>query len=295
MAYRRGMRALDLWASRLAWLVQPFTLGPLIGEALTNSEPSLRTGASVGAWAVWGLVLAALLVPRAQTLTIVRIWVPAAVPAAIWASIAVGDTDAAATLAIAAALIAAALVLVPTVGTAFVDGSSYGDERRYPLRPGAPILLGPIQAAWAVTVAGATLGPLALLDHRWVLGAVLAVVGVPLALAATRALHQLARRWVVFVPAGFVLHDPAVLREPVLFPRTTIAAVGPAPAESDADDLTSQAPGLALRLRLDPATSYVPASRRGDAEAVETEEIMFTPTRPGAVLRTAAERHLTVG
>ncbi|MEM4780995.1 MAG: ester cyclase, partial [Halalkalicoccus sp.] len=36
----------------------------------------------------------------------------------------------------------------------------------------------------------------------------------PVSLAGLRALHGLARRWVVFVPAGFVLHDPSSPDEP---------------------------------------------------------------------------------
>ena len=34
-------------------------------------------------------------------------------------------------------------------GEAFVDGSSYGDERRMPLRPPVAVLAGPVPLAWA--------------------------------------------------------------------------------------------------------------------------------------------------
>ena len=79
----------------------------------------------------------------------------------------------------------------------------------------------------------------------------LAVVGVPAAAIASRALHGLARRWVVFVPAGLVLHDLHAMVDPVLFPRSSIRRLGPAPTDpGDAVDLTQRALGLALELEL---------------------------------------------
>ena len=286
---------LGVWALRIAWIAQPFTLGPVIGDALDGAGQPLRTVTSVAAWTIWAVALVGLLVPRTETLTLVRIWIPAAAAAAVWAALAAPDPDASTIVGIVAAVVAGALVLAPEIGARFVDGSSYGDERRLPLRPGAPLLLGPIQLAWAITVAGPTLGPLALLDRRWVIGSVATLVGVPAALLTARALHQLARRWVVFVPAGVVLHDLTVVREPVLFPRSTIVALGPAPADTTGHDLTDQALGLALRVRTDPPTVFAPAARRGQATAIEADEVLFTPTRPGAVMAVAASRRLRIG
>ena len=59
-------------------------------------------------------------------------------------------------------------------------------------------------------------------------GAAATAVGAPLAAAAARRLHVLARRWVILVPGGVVVHDPLALREPVLMPRSSITTVAPA-------------------------------------------------------------------
>jgi hypothetical protein len=97
---------------------------------------------------------------------------------------------------------------------------------------------------------------------------------------------------VVFVPAGMVLHDHTLLREPILFPKRDVRAVGPAPLDVDgAADVTGNALGLALQLRLAERSSVALVStKRGESRAVETDRVLFTPARPGALLREARQR-----
>ena len=122
------------------------------------------------------------------------------------------------------------------------------------------------------------------------------VVGLPLAAVLARALHGLARRWIVFVPAGLVLHDPLSVADPVLFRRQVVESVGPAPAGSDALDLTQGAPGLALELGLrEKVPMVLVRPGRGGDQAGASARLLFTPTRPGRVLREAAARRLPVG
>ena len=59
------------------------------------------------------------------------------------------------------------------IGDAFVDGSSYGDERRFLLRTPGALAIGPLFVVCAVIVAGLTVGPVLLLAQRWVVGAIL--------------------------------------------------------------------------------------------------------------------------
>jgi hypothetical protein len=126
-----------------------------------------------------------------------------------------------------------------------------------------------------------------------VAGAVAVVVGAPLAVVLARALHSLTQRWVVFVPAGLVLKDHLALLDPVLLRRHLVTSFGPAPAESDALDLTARAPGLALEVRLrEPVPlAQVSPGRRG-SETRSPDALRFTPTRPGAVLAEAERRRL---
>lgn len=274
----------------------PFSTGAVLDDALAGRVSSFRTGVQVAFWVLWGLALLAMFVPRVETLTFVRIVVPVAPVVALWAGEVV-TYEAREILAVALACAAAAVVLSAPVGDLFVNGSSYGDERRMPLRAPAPMLLGPVPLAWAIGVAGVAAGPLFLLAHVWVLGAVLTLVGLPVAFVAFRALHRLAERWVVFVPAGFVLHDHLALREPVLFAKTDLVALGPAPADTQARDLTARASGLALQVDFAIPVEVVPAAPAGDdgvVEMVGISQLLFTPSRPGEVLAEAERRKLRV-
>jgi hypothetical protein len=253
--------------------------------------------ASFELWAGWALGVLAVLVPRTVTLTIVRVAAPAALAATAWAAATTPDgAGALDVLAVAWATAAAVLALTPATGEHFVNGSSYGSERRLPLRAPGAVLLGPVELAWAAVVAGLTVGPLLLAAERWWGGAIATALGLPLALVALRALHGLARRWVVLVPAGLVLHDPFTMLDPVLLPRELIAHVGPAAADDAASavDLTAGALGLALEVRLLGAAQVALARRPREGTLTDTTHVVFTPTRPGRVLSEARARRLPV-
>jgi hypothetical protein len=184
------------------------------------------------------------------------------------------------------------VALAPETAEVFVDGSSYGDERRLPLRTPAPLLAGPVELAWLAVVAPAV-GALLLAAGQWVAGGLVLVAGVPLAVLGARSLHSLARRWLVFVPAGLVVHDALALAEPALFRRQVIRSLAAAEAGTTALDLTAGAAGLALELALTAPVAVVPASRRGTpAELTETEAVLVTPGRPGRVLAEARRRRI---
>lgn len=292
---RGAVTNLRPWPLRLLWILVPLTTGSVLDDALDGRVASFRVGVQVAFWVLWGLALVAMFVPRVETLTLVRTVVPAAPVAAIWAG-AVTTYDAVAVIAVAVACAAAAVALSASVGDLFVNGSSYGDERRMPLRAPAPMLVGPVPLAWALAVAGAAAGPLLLLAHVWILGAVLTVAGWPLTFVAVRALHRLAERWVVFVPAGFVLHDHLALREPVLFAKGDLVALGPAPADTQARDLTARAAGLALQVDFAIPVEVAPTAGATDGvvEMVGISQFVFTPSRPGEVLAEAERRKLRV-
>lgn len=286
---------LHRWLIRALWAVVPFTAGVTIGQALHPEAATLRLTLSAGAWLVWAAVLVAMLVPHPIGLTAFRVVAPAAVLATVGAA-ATGRPGPVATLGGVAATVAVAVVaFLPATGIWFVNGPAYPNERRFPLAVPGPLLLGPLELAWAVVV-GAPVGATALLaTRRWVAGAILAAVGAAALWFLGRALHGLSRRWVVFVPAGLVLHDPSSLVDPVLFRRQTIAGLGPANAGSDSLDLTQRAMGLALELRLTekvPMTRVVAGNTRGESGA--SARLLFTPTRAGAVLGEAAARRIRV-
>lgn len=284
-----------VWSFRVSWVVLAVIGGGGVSDALVGRSAGVRAVIGIGSFALWAAVLVASCVFHPLTLTVIRIVVPLALVLSAWALVAVDEVTALAVAGLVASIVALTLVFASPVADDFVDGASYGDERRFALRAPASLLLGPGVVVWALCVAGALAGPLLLAAQRWVPGALLTALGWPVAAWGARSLHLLARRWVVFVPAGMTLVDPITLVDSVLFTRARVAAVGPALTGSDARDLTAGAPGLALELRVTSPESLTVRTARSAGELVEASAVLFTPTRPAAVLDEARRRRLPVG
>jgi hypothetical protein len=284
------------WVLRGGWLVLPFAAGPALGAALHPHSEAVRLAAAIVLWAGWATVLLGTLVPHPLGLTALRVGAPAAAAAVVAAVLTGRPSVLASVAALAVAAVDAAVAMAPPTGILYVNGPAYPNERRYPLRPPGPLLLGPLEVSWAIVVGAPTLGILLLAAGNWVAGAAVLLVGLPVAFVLARSLHGLSRRWVVFVPAGVVLHDPITLLDPVLFPRPLIEALRPAPAGSDSLDLTQGSLGLTLELLL---TEKVPMARakpgQVGGEQGASARLLFTPTRPGQVLSEAARRRVPVG
>ena len=281
--------SIPVWALRAVWLVQPVTLGPALADGFHDLDG--HTFLSVSAGGLWGLGLLATLVPRPVTLTTIRIGGPAAAALSVWTATTVDDTALVA-VALGGAFVLGVLSHWPAVADTYVDGASYGDEKRFLLRAPGPVVLALGPLAWALTVAGVVVGPLLLASGDSAVGSAACVAGLPIAAASARALHHLHRRWIVLVPAGFVLHDHLALADPTLLPRDALTSVGPASADTDAHDLTQAARGMALEVRCREPHDLRPASRDGSAEVVVTEAILCAPARPDAVLAEAKRRRL---
>ncbi|MDP1818426.1 MAG: hypothetical protein Q8K58_00855 [Acidimicrobiales bacterium] len=283
------------WPLRILWGLLPLMVGPALGAALDDHSAAVARTGSALAWITWVGVLLAVVAARTPSITAVRVAAPAALVAAAWAAVA-GDQEAVDVLAVTAAAATVVAAFSPVSGEHLVNGSSYGDERRMLLRVPAPLLLGPLPLAWASTVGPGVAGALLLAARQWWAGGVVLAVAVPLARVGGRALHGLARRWIVFVPAGLVVHDPQAMVDPVLFPRRSIARLGPAPADDPREvvDLTLGALGLALQLDLVEPLSIAPRHAGHPQDPVSVEHVRVTPTRPGAVLAEAGRRRIAV-
>ena len=289
------LEKLGVWPARLLWVVLALVADPVVGDALDGRSTAIRVVVAVGLWTAWGAGAVALLVPRSAALTALRILVPAGLAAVLAAVAAGGPIDGFDVAAVAVAALATVAVLVPWVGEAWVDGSSYGPEHRLPLRP--PPLIGfvLVPLTWAVVVAGAVTGPLLLAAGEWGAGIVVLAIGWAAVYGGVRSLHQLSRRWVVFVPSGLVIHDSLVMPEPQLILRHMVTNLGPALADTEATDLTGGAAGLALQLDLsEPLDLLLREGRAGSATKSATS-ILFTPTRPLRVLDAASRRRIPVG
>lgn len=272
-----------LWALRVGWLAMPLAVGPAVAHGLDGTSAPVTVVSTAMVWLGWGVVLVAVLVPRTVSLTALRIGAPAALAVALWVSARSGVGPAEIVAVAWAAAVVGFVLFVPQLSDAFVDGSSYGPERRMALRTPGLLLLGPVELTWALTVASLAGGPLLLAARQWIVGVLTIGAGALAARHGVRALHRLSRRWIVFVPAGVVLHDHVVLGEAVLFPQSSVRSLAPANAGSTATDVTGRALGLVLELHLTEAAKV---------GTTNTDRLLFSPVRPGAVIQEARARGL---
>ena len=275
------------WAMRLAWLTLPFTSGGVLADALDDRSSPVQLTVAVLAWTAWALVVVALLVRRPASLTALRLIAPLAFLATVVAAIDAGRG----VFALVLSGIPLALAFLPETGAWLINGAAYGDERRYPLRAPGALLAGPLELTWIVFAAGCTAGPLLLAAKQWIAGALVTTIGVAVVIGTARAMHALSMRWAVLVPAGLVLKDHITLLDPVLFQRREINGFDLAPAGTEALDLTARSPGLAVELRLtEPATLVLVKPGQKTSTPVHARSLIFTPTRPGALLTDAGNR-----
>ena len=281
-----------VWAVRAWWAALPFTAGPVLADGLQETSAAWRTTASGGQWVLWGIVLAGAELAHPATLVLVRLAGLSAVAALVWAGLGGADWDEVALMAAVTGALAAVALSAP-VGQVFVNGISYGDEVRLLLRPPAVLLAGPLPAAAVVTVGGVVSGPLLLAAEQWAWGGIVTTAGGAVAVLGGRSLYSLTRRWVVFVPAGLVLHDHLAVRDPVLMRRRAVAALEPAPKSSDAVDLTQGAAGLLLELSLSQPIPLTPPTRRKSrTDEIQAGSILVAPSRPGEAVALARQRQL---
>jgi hypothetical protein len=287
------MRTRAVWALRALWFLLPLTVGQAGSDAIASADHAVPFVMTAGLWILWAAGMVATMVPVPVTLTAIRVLAAGTIPLATWALV---DTDAAAIsiLAIGHAAVLGLVALNSLVGDRFVDGSSYGDERRMLLRPPSQIgyALAPVVTALMVT--GAAAGPLLLANKQWILGVIAMALGAGALAVGLRALNQMSQRWVIFVPTGMVIHDLTMMTEPVLFRRTAIERLGAAIAGSPARDLSNTAAGLLLECELtDPAPLGLrDGGGRSGATLTDVRRFLFCPSRPGDLLDEAERRNI---
>ncbi len=279
------------WLLRALWVATAFAVWPPISAGLRHDAAPVRTVAAIGGWVVWAAVLVATLVPVPATLTTLRCACPGVLAAVVVAAATGRPSAPALAVGVAWSAIVTVAVFLPATALLCINGPAYPNERRFPLAPPTALLLGPVELAWLLSVGLPVAAALVLADQRWALGGALAVTGVPVAALLARALHGLSRRWLVFVPAGVVVHDPMALGDPVLFPRKEIERLAPG---RDGLDLTGGALRPALELRLRGEAKVVVVRNRKREDALVTG-LVVAPTTPGRVLAYAAGPHLPVG
>ena len=278
----------------MAWAVLAIGAGPALGRALANASRAVQVVGSIGLWSAWAIGLAALALPVPVSLTVVRL-IAVGAPLAALAALVRGVGPVAGAAALVITIVAAVAVFSAELGEVFVQGGAYGDERRFPLRPPGALLLGPLPIGWLISFGLAACGSLVLAARGWVAGGAMTVAGVAFSWVFARRCHRLSRRFTVFVPAGFVLHDHLALVETAMFAKTTITGFRLAPADTQAADATGGALGPAVELHLgEPGTVVLTDTKQPGGRALHVHSLIFSPSRPGRFLAAAQERRLRI-
>ena len=249
---------------------------------LSDTGADLSTFTAILAWALWFVVFVALLVPATIGLTVVFIAIP--IVGAI-VGLAGGMVDPA--ILIAGLAIPFTIVWTPT-GDYMINGSSYGSEKRFLLKP---TLIMSIVFPLLTTISAALTGfaTRAVVETQWLLLLILILPAIGSIYVAAKVIHQGFRRWLVFVPAGIVIHDPYLLKISAMTRKPNAGYLTTARTDLDqtqTTDLTGGATGYRSHLvTKEPITLDL---RSG--ENIESSSILFAPLRPGAVLREARVR-----
>lgn len=279
------------WTTRAAWVLMAALGGGIVDDLVAGRSGWGPTAVTTTAVIVWALTAVASAIPSARSLTVIRVLAPTPLLATLIAS-ATGLTpavDAAAPAALGIAIVAV------TAGAGFgrhnIQSSAYGAEDRFPLRA-PPAYLAAAAIAWALTMTG---GGLTIMWMRSgdVLGTVLGGI-VTLAFAGVSAprWHRLARRWLVLVPAGIVVHDPLVLAETLMIRRHDVAGVTLADVDTEAADLSGPSGGHLLEIRLRSMVTAVlnAGPRSPGGRAIHLAAALIAPSRPGAALAAVRRR-----
>ncbi len=292
--------ALRVSPQRFLWALRALTvvLAAVMALAIDGASGGRTAAAPVGTVALGvavAAVIVALVAPSPLGLTVVRLVVPVAVPAA-GLLLALGAGAGWGVAALTVALLATLVAFSAETAEAMVQGSAYGDEQRLPLR--APVVLQlPMLLSWAVWCTAALGGTMLLAAGRWVLGAAVSLLAAGLAWLLGYRFHRLSRRWLVVVPAGVVLHDPVVLAETLMMQRNNVAVVRLAPADTEAADLTGPASGHALEVVVHDMELVVlaPTIAEPKGRALHVQSLLVAPSRPGRALRALAAAKVPVG
>lgn len=263
----------------------PF-IGAEVGGLLDDRSDAVQITGTALAWAVWGVVVIASYISHPITLTVLRIGIPVVTGFMIFVAVTQGFSG---SQIISAAVSVAVLLLSfsAEIGGIYVQASAYGDEKRFALRPPV-VLVAPILLSTMVADLSIIALPLLVAARNWTVAAV-ALVGLYLSVRyLLPRIHLLSRRWLVFVPAGVVVHDEIVLSINLMIKKQDLAQIQLARDDSAAADLSALTWGVPLEFSfnkpLDVALSSIGAKHLNSVSAIHATSIIIAPSRPGAVL-----------
>ncbi|GBL20914.1 hypothetical protein EMGBS4_09740 [Acidimicrobiaceae bacterium] len=263
----------------------PF-IGAGVGELLDDRSASVQITGTTVAWVVWGAVVIASFISHPITLTVLRIGTPVVAAFIVFIAVTQGSSGS----QIIGAAVGIAILLLSfsaEIGGIYVQASAYGDEKRFALRPPvvliAPVLLSVLIADLSI------LGlPMLVAAKNWAV-AIIALIGFFISVKyLLPRIHLLSRRWLVFVPAGIVVHDEIVLSINLMIRKQDLLQMQLARDNSAAADLSALTWGVPLELSfnkpLDVSLTAIGAKHLKAVSAIHAQSVLIAASRPGSVL-----------
>ena len=148
-----------------------------------------------------------------------------------------------------ASLVSLLLIYTSDFGMIQVHAGAYGNERRFLLRIPVSLVL-PTLLTWVVLSAFFVIADNLFESGLWLGGSVVALFAAAAMWKFVPQLHRLSMRWLVRVPAGWVIHDGVLLAENLLMRTHNVGSMHLAPATTEAVDLSGITHGIPLEISL---------------------------------------------
>lgn len=258
-----------VFVTRALWLLAPLVL---IHPQAIQAGPLDVPDQVVGSFLIagWLTVTWALFWSKPVSLTVIRICVP-------WVGLVGLLSVNRSPLAYLYISICVVLALTPFVSAACAAGAAYGSEKRYPLKvpPAVAFVWGP----WAVIVTG--FFPVSAIvlasSGLWIPSLVCIVVATIPIPRLVRSVHSLSKRWLVSVPAGWVIVDPMTLGASLHIPFGKLESIRPGSPTTESLDLTLGAHKGALLITLNEPVVVDTRSGKNDVAQLTARSVAIAP------------------
>ena len=254
------------WPVRVLWIA--FALAP--------------NGFGVVAWILWAVVAIGTWIHHPISLTTIR----CLAPIVVFYSVVYALSESLSSLNIAVVtcgIISLMLMFTADYGSAHVQAGAYGNERRFLLRIPAPVVL-PTLITWALFATVLVVLENAVQSENYVLSIPLLLALIAMSWKFAPQMHRLSKRWLVRVPAGWVVHDDLMLAENLLIRSHNLTAMDFALADSEALDLSGMTRGVPIQISLREMTD-VRLSQLG-ARLLKTMDVLHVQAFLVATTRT---------
>ena len=263
----------------------PF-IGAGVGELLDDRSASVQITGTTVAWVVWGAVVIASFISHPITLTVLRIGTPVVAGFIVIVAVTQGSSGS----QIIGAAVGVAILLLSfsaEIGGIYVQASAYGDEKRFALRPPV-VLIAPVSLSVLLADLSILGLPMLVAAKNWAV-AIIALIGFFISVKyLLPRIHLLSCRWLVFVPAGIVVHDEIVLSINLMIRKQDLLQMRLARDNSAAADLSALTWGVPLELSfnkpLDVSLSAIGAKHLKAVSAIHAQSVLIAASRPGSVL-----------